>query len=153
MNLHNARFSTSRVAMWLRAYGQNGREIGTHLWVIEEGAPDDTVVETAQAWNRTYWMPRRLQWRAFDYRNLFNNGYVQPLCGHRSASRWPRVAEGGYFNNNACANCTAEASRRGMVAMTATQATEQSRTMQELLVERQAFIDAGRPNTWPVQTT
>ena len=139
--------------MWLVAYGQNGRNIGTHLWPIDEGTPPETVVETAQTWNRNYWMPRRLGWRAFDYQTLFSNGYVQPLCGHRSASRWPRITERNAWNHNTCTNCVAEAARRGIVIQTPTQAQEQSRTMQELMTERQEFIDAGRPNTWPVQNT
>lgn len=157
MNLHNAVFGLRTVGIWLTAWGANGRQIGIHIWPVDEGtapAPDPNHPETRPTWQRYgFWSPSRFGWSPFDFSRIFRGGYTPPLCGHRSASRRPRISEARYVaTHNMCAPCLREATRRGIVVLSHEEAMSQSTQRQELLMERERWQAAGSPNTWPLPT-
>lgn len=119
MNLHEVGFALTNVAIWIQAIGRNGRHNGTHLWRIEEGTPPDLMARPTYA--TTYWRQPRYEWRPFKIgiANLFNNGYIAPLCGKVSRSRrpWAREALEGEISRSACEACAAAAWVDGILPM------------------------------------
>jgi hypothetical protein len=151
MNLHNTRFALRNVAIWIEAMGRNGRGIGIHLWPMVEGEPPP--MNPMPNWNtRAYWTPERFGWRPFQQavNTLFNGGYVRPLCGKVSQARRPRAYTASY---NGCPTCATIARQRGIMAMTYSDAADQSTTYQTLSEEAVEWRAAGRPDQWPQPTT
>jgi hypothetical protein len=148
VNLHALRFAHARVAIWIKATGRNGRDIGVHLWELEP-SPYPTDQETRQPWQGLHWNPRRFSWRPYfqPLHNFMRGGYVRPLCGHRSGSRSPHTNVA--YSAGTCIGCLQAARRSGIVPLTYSQATEQSPLTEQLTAEEAAWIAAGRPATWP----
>lgn len=148
MNLHHVRFPLHNVALWLTAYGRNGRGIGEHLWPVEEGAPPEYSNAGRQTYNERYWNPARFSWLPFNFNRLFANGFVPPLCGRRSQSMNPRIAQ-AWNTNSMCERCLTLATQRGIIPLTYDQAKAQSSIPQALQAEQAAWVAAGRPTEWP----
>jgi hypothetical protein len=151
MNLHDIRTSLTNAYIWVTLHGANGHHMGTHLLQFEEGTPPPITVETKPPWMAGYrWSPERFRWKAFKesidaYRY---QAWRVPLCGKRSTSRSVRL----YTSSRGCAECQQVANQRGMLALSIDEANLLSDAGQALAAERQAFEEAGRPDTWPVQT-
>jgi hypothetical protein len=149
MNLHNVRVAMRNVAMWVVVTGANGRHIGHHLYPLAEGVPPEGL-GTRQSWqDRAWWRPARYGWRPFEgaAAGLFRNGYVAPLCGHRSASTRPRASLSRH--RGVCVDCVRIATQRGMMALTYDEAQQMSTTLTALQTEQAAWVAAGRPDQWP----
>ena len=86
MNLHNIAFPLTNAALWLTAYGRNGRGIGDHLWVVAEGEPPEFSTTGRGAYNVRYWTPQRFAWRPFNFNMMFAGGFVPSAV-------WPTLPE------------------------------------------------------------
>jgi hypothetical protein len=149
MNLHNVLTSLRNVALWVRVTGSNGRSIGTHLWELEEGVPPDLAPKPS--WQeRAWWRPSRFSWQPFQTSLdlLFRTGYVRPICGKRSASRFPYGQFAG--THGRCADCVRVARERGIIALTQSEAIDLSPRYAELRHEQAQWVAAGRPDQWPL---
>ena len=149
MNLHEVRIAMRNVAMWVVVTGANGRPIGHHLYPLAEGAPPEGLGVRHGWQERAWWRPARFGWRPFEMAaaTMFSRGYVQPLCGHRSASTHPRASLSR--QRGTCVECARIATQRGMMALTYNEAQQMSTTLQALQAEQAAWIAAGRPDQWP----
>jgi len=149
MNLHEVRTAMRNVAIWVVVTGANGRHIGHHLYALDEGMPPEGLGTRPNWQDREWWRPERFMWRPFEIAaaGMFRNGYVQPLCGHRSASTRPRASLSRY--RGTCVGCVRIAAQRGMMMLSYDEAQQMSSTLQATQAEQAAWNAAGRPDQWP----
>lgn len=135
MNLHELKFEGAAQWLWLYIRGGNGRSIGTHLWLLEEGeppamedAPDNNTI------NARWWQPARYSWRPFKVamENLFgirgtHLRWIRPLCGKTSAARWPEATT-AYDHYDNCRDCTRIAREHGIIGLYERQIIENNPT-------------------------
>ena len=149
MNLHSIIARNTNTAVWVSVTGGNGAWLGNHLWKLDEGHNiyDHTGVMPTYR-TRTYWVPMRYLWRAYEeaINEMFEpSGWVQPLCGKRSASRFPRARMGG---DAGCRDCDRIAREQGILCASTHNIVEMVPAMMQLAQERAAWELAGRQDNW-----
>lgn len=149
MNLHDIKAPFKNIAIWTLIRGANGRDIGTHLYEFDEGKPEPMIPMSVYQ-NRAWWTPEHFSWVPFrqSIDRMFENGYVRPLCDHRSATRWPSAHTPSFYNP--CTQCGQIAREQGKIAISMEHARLISPTYAALMTERREWEAAGRPDTWPL---
>lgn len=150
MNLHRIAINGQRALVWVSMRGGNGRHLGTHAWEVDEGEPP-TTFEPRPGWvtdGYRYWLPNRYRWEPFkeSIERLFLGGYVRPLCGWRSRSRWPRATMARNHGYNTCADCARIANQRGTLILDSESTRTHSPAYQQTREEFRRWDQAGRPD-------
>jgi hypothetical protein len=143
MNLHDIT-STTKAWVWLEAIGGNGRSLGTHLWLVVEDDIPPVLNEDRPVWANRDWTPLRYGWTPYNHfvNNIFHDGWVRPLCGLRSASRFAH-ANSRWTRSN-CTHCQRSNRERGIMGKTFNEAVLANPTRQRLAVERDQWITNNR---------
>lgn len=147
MNLHSIITRNTNTAVWVSVTGGNGSWLGTHLWRLDEGhnIHGDTGVMSNYR-SRQYWVPARYLWRPYNeaMNDMFSDGWVRPLCGKRSASRWPSAQIGG---NGGCRDCQRIATEQGILCIH-TYNLGDVPAIRNLALEREEWEAQGRQDHW-----
>jgi hypothetical protein len=136
VNLHSLHASATQW-LWVSADGANGRYIGNHAYQLDRGEPSP-LNETRPGWAHRWWIPDRYNWQPWQNAvlTLFTNGYVRPLCGKTSRSRWPSAH---LSNHTGCTECRRVAAGRGIMIKHYIEAQEADPMYRAFAAERDAW--------------